>query len=244
MHIHFHRLGATFLTNYRRSNKMNKLLTCALVLCAITINQVSADIIVGSSSGIFVNPVGAVYSGEGTSHFQWGEGDPSSSLDFTGASFSTNTEKVFSFGTLNFYNGVIVSGTDATAVSLAIELSLTTPAKDETFTYNLTLNNTPNNGDPLGDADYVQFPSAYPTTTFSIGGVDYTLQLMGFGTVTSAGYTTINEFHVLEQQGASAVLLGKITANIPNNNVPEPGIISMILFGILTVGGVSFSRKK
>jgi large repetitive protein len=235
------------LNPLKRRKGMKKFLTGTLIIFAMVVFQANALPIVGSSSGTFVNSVGgdAWVTGVGTSHFTWGEAYPDvSSLDFAGNSFSTNTEEVFSFGTLGYYNGTIYGGTDASAVDLAVQLSLTTPFNNQTFSYNLTLNNTPNTGTPWENADYVTFPNAFPTTTFNFSGVDYTLQLMGFGTVTPSGYTTVNEFHVLEQAGASAQLLGKITANIPNQNVPEPTSISLLLCSLVALSGFSFLRKK
>jgi hypothetical protein len=186
-----------------------------------------------------------IVSGVGTDHFEWGEGYPLPSyLDFTGSSFDTETENIFSFGDLEYYNGTIISGTGAESVDLSVTLDLSTPTGIESFDYQFGLINTPNTPDPAASADYVIFPNALPTNTFLVDGVDYTLELIGFGEVSGGGYSIIDEFHVLEGSSARAQLLGRITSNIPQS-VPEPSTVTSLLFGsIFFIFGMIKKSKK
>ena len=68
----------------------------------------------GTAAASFVNPAPstAVVSGVGTSSFSWGVGQPSQ-LSFTPKFFNPKPNEVFSIGTLDYFNGVIFSGTGA-----------------------------------------------------------------------------------------------------------------------------------
>lgn len=210
-------------------------------LVSMNVGKAMASPIEGSTTGIFVNPIGPagmITTGVGTNNFTWGSGSPSS-LHYTGAAISTDFNTIFSFGTLNYYNGVIAAGTEANSVDLLVNLSLTTPAGiNQNFGYLLSLINTLNTSDPAASADYVIFPTAFPTTSFSVGGINYTLAFAGFGSISSGGFSITNEFHVLEGQTASAQLLGSITAS----QVPEPSTLLLLGSGLLGFG--FFARKR
>ena len=202
----------------------------------LTVSHVSAIPIAGGSSGIFTNPTGPpdmITTGVGTSTFTWGEGDPSpSSLRFIGNPFSVNTGDPFSFGTLGYFNGTIFADTEADSVDLRVTLTLTTPAGiSQNFIYTLGLINTDNTGDPLASADIVNFPSSLPNTFFTTGGVNYTLEFLGFGTIVGSGFSTVGNFHVLEGGTASAQLLGRITP--APTAVPEPSTILLLAVGLM-----------
>jgi hypothetical protein len=57
----------------------------------------------------------------------------------------------------------------------------------------------------------VFLPASFPTVTFELGGVEYTLNFIGFGTVTGQGFSRTSSFHVFEGAEASATLFGSIT---------------------------------
>lgn len=176
-----------------------------------------ASSVEGSSSGIFINPepASAVVSGVGTSFFTWGTGvfgSPPSSLRFTGNTFTADLDEVFSFGTLTIFNGRITSGADAVDLQVTILLTMPSGLAVE-LTQTLRLVNTPNVGTPEENADRVILPTAIPDPlTFTVDGVEHALEFIGFGSITGAGSaTTIDAFSVLEEETASAELLGRIS---------------------------------
>ncbi len=203
--------------------------------------------VVGSSTGDFVNPVGPgtmVVNGVGTNHFSWGTGigGPASSLDFAGTGFSTETGSVFSFGTLDYFNGTIVGNSGADAVDFQVVLALTTPVNTNSYAFDFHLLNTTNTDDPLASADIVELNGAFSSSSFNYGGVDYTLEFLGFGSIVGSGYTTVNQFHVLENESANAQLLGRITA--APAAVPEPGTLALFGIGFLGLGLAAARRRR
>jgi len=183
-----------------------------------------------------------VTTGVGTNHFTWGNGSTfgtgPSWLEFTGTPFSGTSDVPFAFGTLTYFNGTVLLDTRADTVDLATLLTFTTPSGlSQDFTYHLGLVNTPNTGDPSASADYVYLPGTIPSAHFTEGGVDYTLEFLGFGAVTGSGFTTIDSFHVQENSTASAELLGRITGQA---TIPVPGAA---LLGMLGVGCLGVSRR-
>ena len=219
------------------------------IFMLLIVSNLQAIPVEGTSSGIFVNPTGPsgmIVTGVGTNNFTWGNGapfsSPPSSLSFAGNPFSVNTDDTFSFGTLDYFNGTIAAGTQANAVDLNVTLTLTSPSGIiEDFIYNLGLINTTNTGDPNASADIVNLPNSVPDSFFTVAGIDYTLEFLGFGEISGSGFiTTIDNFHVLEGRTASAQLFGRVTSDF--RPVPEPA--TMLLLGTGLAGLLGFGRKK
>jgi len=200
----------------------------------------TADTFQGESSGIFTNPDKGTNTGVDTSSFGTGTGTPTT-LDFYGNLIDVNADTPFSFGTLTYFNGATTVDTTASTVDLVVNLLLTSPTGiNQDFTYNLTFNMTSNVGTPQQQADYLYLPLVQPTTSFSFGGIDYTLEFLGFGAQDDNGFlTTIDQFHVYEYESSSAQLFGKFTESTA---VPEPA--TMLLFGTGIAGLAAVGRKK
>lgn len=228
------------------NKKINRMLA-GLVLYAVGASFAHAVPIAGSSSGIFTNPTGPggmQVTGVGTSSFTWGDGSlfgsPPSSLDFLGTSFSTTTSMFFDIGDITYFNGTIAAGTQADTVDLELTLNFTAPPGTvESFTYLLSLINTPNTSDPNASADIIQFPTTLPTSTFTIDGTVYTVGLE-VGTVTGGGFSSQTTFSVLEGQSATAVLRGIVTSE-GVVQIPEPGTLALFGIGLI---GVGFARRR
>lgn len=197
---------------------------------------------VGASSGVFQNPAGPpgmVTLGENTSTILFGDGNGfgtgPSSLSFAGTGFSTPAEASFSLGSLTYFNGTTVAGTEMTSVNLNVQLSFTSPSGlTENFVYPLTITMTPNTGTAEQNADFVTLPP-FSSTVFTTGGTAYTLAV-GFGSFTGGGFLSGNEFHVYEGSTAVAPVIGTITENI--SGVPDAGSTLALLSGALTILGI------
>ncbi|HEY5704588.1 MAG TPA: choice-of-anchor K domain-containing protein [Terrimicrobiaceae bacterium] len=206
--------------------------------------QARAISFTGTSSGIFVNPTGGpglVTTGVNTNAFTWGTGvqSPSSSLTYTGTGFAgVLSEQAFSIGSLSYFNGTVLDGTQCYSVGFQALLAFTSPqGLAQNFNFDFQLINTPNTGTDVQNADTVFLSTLLPTTTFSVDGIDYTLKL-AFGSVTAGGFTEVNKFSVLEGRSASADLVGIITANTPHS-VPDSGsTLAFMAMAVVGLGGL------
>lgn len=175
------------------------------------------------SSGVLVNATGAPnlsIGGIGTNTFNWGVGvdSPPSSLSFVGKSIQgAIPEQPFVIGSLSYFNGSVLAGTEAHSIGL--ETTLTFSGLTQSFDYGLTLINTPNTSNPLASADSVLLSNSLPSARFDLNGVNYTVNL-AFGTVTGGGFSQVNQFFVLEGGSASADLIGSITASTSTTTPP------------------------
>ena len=239
-------------------NKPNLRLSCGMSICLAIIAaciafapQAKAISFSGNTSGIFVNPTGPwgmSVSGVGTNDFKWGVPYYSvwSELAFGGTNFAgVVPDEFFNLGTLRYVNGTAWAGTEAYSVDLRANLAFTSPiGLSQNFDFDFTLVNTPNIGTPTQNADSVYLTSLFPTTTFTVDGIDYTLQ-MGFGSITGgsspgSGFTDVDEFFVQEGAWASAQLVGLIKAlNPPPPSVPDAGsTLGLMAMAVVGLGGL------
>src|ERR671932_794321 len=152
-----------------------------------------------------------------------------SGLGFTGVGPSTfGLGEIFQVGQLRHFNNVLLAGTAASAVNLSLSLNFDNPVATPSFNFNLQIEETPNQGScayfsitPCADKIYISETSL--SNQFSVAGIDYTLQLLGFSL--TPGGVPINEF--ISQEGGTnqALLFAKVTAAEPEP-VPEPATVA------------------
>lgn len=203
------------------------------------VSAAHAQSVIGSSSGIFVNPNptggSIVTTGVGSNSFTWGQGFNSnpSRLTFTGGAINSIIGSEFVVGQLEYFNGAVSAGTLPDFVDLRTTLNLSAPTPViRSFDYTLALISTPNTADPDASADFVRIPSTQPSSTFTFNGLEYTLKLTRFGDVTGNGFVSLSptEFRVREQGTAQANLYGIVTVAEP---VPEPATLALAGAGLL-----------
>jgi hypothetical protein len=221
---------------------------------AITISAI--DGIWGTTDGSNVNRPSGVSTPYGNGlqdQVRWGVGAPTgwfgqpgpqSGLGFTGNAppgLVFNIGDAFEIGELQHFNNPINSGTAATSSSLDIVLTFTDPLSlgNQSMPFSFDINETPNVGGPASD-DHIYFSSPYSSTFFDIGGVDYTLEIIGFG---SDANNTISSFTSPEGGTNSTLLFGRLTAksNIPGPSVPDGGT-TLVLLG-LSLSGLGLARR-
>jgi hypothetical protein len=231
-------------------SRILKALTLAVLFSAISFSLPAVAQVAGSATGVFNNPapIGATTTGVGTNDFTYGAaiGLPLTELVFNGSSFSSTIGTPFKVGTLFFTNGAINLGTEATSVDLALSTAFTQPGSLGTVmsTFTLGLVTTPNTGDPLASADFVNLPTSFVPSVFNIGGTNYTVELTGFQNVVGDGFIASNssQLHVEEGLSAHADLYAEVTSEIPS--VPEPSTWAMMILGFAGVGFMAYRRKS
>jgi len=210
------------------------------------------------SSGSWNQPVGGsqiVYQTVGSeTQVRWGApfygGGTSqkSGVGFTGVGPSTfGLGEIFQVGQLRHFNNAISRGTAASAVNLSLFLNFDNPVATQSFNLNLQIDETPNEGScayfsitPC--ADKISISETSMSNQFSVAGIDYTLQLLGFSL--TPGGVPINEF--ISQEGGTnqASLFAKITAVEPET-VPEPATVAGTALWLLAARwAVANKRKK
>jgi hypothetical protein len=171
-----------------------------------------------------------------------------SGVGFTGVGPSTfGLGEIFQVGQLRHFNNAISGGTAASAVNLSLSLNFDNPVATQSFNLNLQIDETPNGGtcayfSITPCADKISISETSLSNQFSVAGIDYTLQLLGFSL--TPGGVPINEF--ISQEGGTnqALLFAKITAAEPEP-VPEPATLAGTALWLLAARwAVGNKRKK
>ncbi len=203
-------------------------LACIVISCfPLKLQAASIEI---TSSGLFANPAlgsGGIANGIGTDFFSWDigiNGSPSSRLEFAGSALSVDFKEIFSLGSLTYFNGRIERDIAATAVDLVVTTTSTMPSGiTEQSSQTLRLTITPNTDGPQASANIVFLPVTFPDFNFVVNGVEYTLTILGFGSVSGSGFTALDNFNVLEGDTASAELLARVgrACLVPVGAIPK-----------------------
>ena len=115
----------------------------------------------------------------------------------------------FQIGTLDYYNGTISMSSLATAVDFDVQLAF--GGQVANFDYQFDLLTTQNTSDVWESADYVWFNDTASTETVNLYGHDFSL-VLEFGETTASGFSEIDQFHVLENETASANLYATLVS--------------------------------
>lgn len=231
---------------------MKKLEIC-IVACLLlfSLNSAQASLMLNYVDGDWSNPAGGdplsyqTYDGQtpvpgypggngSQDQIRWGgdTGQGQSGLGFTGIADGTSVPEgtPFEIGQLVHFNRPIDSGSAATSVDLTVNMKFDNL---ESFTFQFDIDETPNvpSGSPASD-DYITFPSSYAPQTFDVGGLTYTLELIGFGLDSS---TLQDEFQSPEGTDNPTLLWGQI------NLVPVPGAV---LLGMLGLGAAGLKLRR
>jgi hypothetical protein len=236
-----------------RKYSMRKFVMCIFVgLLFCSLNSAQADLNVKSVSGTWSNPVGGTninyyydvdvsYGNTDEDQIRWGTPTTGgqSGLGFTGIAppdVPITLGTAFAIGQLAHFNEPISGGTAASAVDLAIAMTIKNGTEDsEIFDFTFLINETPNTAsppeNPIND-DIITFPASYGTTTITIEGQEYTLWLVGFG---DAANSLSSTFRSSEGGTNEIQLWGKIAP------VPVPGAV---LLGILGLSAAGIKLRK
>ncbi len=234
-------------------------LTLALALLAFPPVAQAGNITFSNVLGTWSNgtPVANVsYANNGTQtpSANWGSGGVSG-YDFVGVNafgVTVPPPAGFDLGTFTHRNQPINSGSSITGIRLTVSTTVEVDSISQgvkNFVFDFIHNETPNNDNPCADggtlgvgvnvngcADSVKFVYNTLSDSFTVGNVEYTLNLAGF----VVGSSTVSEFWTKEQADNSAVLKG---VAVERSSVVPDGGSTFILLGA-ALAGLSAWRKR
>lgn len=135
-------------------------------------------------------------------------------ITFTPESFDTITPNSwFKFGEMMMLNGTTFYNSEATGVTLSVNLNLSQPSLDFITHIDLGLTSTENTSDRLASADIVELKSPTTDVRVTIDGVEYRLELAWVTLDPGAGVVQGNKFLIFEGATAKAELRARFTSN-------------------------------
>ena len=135
-------------------------------------------------------------------------------LSFTPANFDSITPNTwFDFGTMQILNGTTFYNSEASGVTLTVNLSLTQPTLSFTTRIDLGFVSTNNTSDRLASADIIQLLNPTTDFTVTIDGVQYRLELQWVSLDPGASVVQGNNLLVFEGSNAPVDLRARFTSN-------------------------------
>lgn len=119
----------------------------------------------------------------------------------------------FNVGDITMLNGNTFNDSEATAVSLSLNFTLTDPAFSGTANIQLGLISTPNSSDVLASADIVQLMNATTDFTMTFEGTTYRLEVAWESTDPAGGLVQGTEFLIFEGGQASGRLRARFVSD-------------------------------
>ncbi|WP_395752426.1 choice-of-anchor K domain-containing protein [Prosthecobacter sp.] len=136
------------------------------------------------------------------------------SLTFTPATFGSIAPNTwFDFGAMQILNGTTFYNSEASGVTLSVNLNLTQPSVNVTTHVDLGLVSTTNTSDRLASADIVQLLNPTTDFTVNIDGVQYRLELQWVSLDPSSSVVQGNNLLVFEGATAAVELRARFTSN-------------------------------
>ncbi|WP_395740209.1 choice-of-anchor K domain-containing protein [Prosthecobacter sp.] len=136
------------------------------------------------------------------------------SLSFTPAAFGNIAPNTwFDFGAMQILNGTTFYNSEASGVTLSVNLNLTQPTVNVTTHVDLGLVSTTNTSDRLASADIVQLLNPTTDFTVNIDGVQYRLELQWVSLDPSSSVVQGNNLLVFEGANANVELRARFTSN-------------------------------
>ncbi len=135
-------------------------------------------------------------------------------LSFTREAFDTITPNTwFKFGEVMMLNGTTFYNSEATGITLSVNLTMTEPSLNFTTHIDLGLTSTENTSDRLASADVVELKNPTTDVRVTIDGVEYRLELSWVTLDPGAGVVQGNKFLIFEGATAKAELRARFTSN-------------------------------
>jgi PEP-CTERM motif len=215
-----------------------------------TVGQAGANIVENVSFGQFdADP------GDGFNQARWGRPSGTATPGRSGLGFRSNApvagievKTPFDLGDLVHYNWTIGGGTVASSSELDINATFDIDGSSQgpfTFTSALTIIETPNSGtcpypSTVKCSDRISVTNVAGGDTFNIGGIEYTLTVLGFGA--TAG--SLQDFFISDEGGTTESNLWAVITAVepPPPPVPEPAPLALLALGLVGLGW--FNRRN